>query len=60
MAGKTGTQSGESIGYFTVTSGDLNKDGYNDIVFGGRAADPYSPLYNNSGITYIRESIFKT
>ncbi|RLE37754.1 hypothetical protein DRJ17_05885, partial [Candidatus Woesearchaeota archaeon] len=53
MEGKVGTQSAESIGYFKVTSGDLNMDGYDDIVFGGRSGDPYNPVYNNSGRTYV-------
>ncbi len=51
--GIIGTNSGEGIGYFGVSTGDLNGDGFEDAVFGGRAADPYTPLYNNSGQTYV-------
>ncbi|MFC1697124.1 immunoglobulin-like domain-containing protein [Nanoarchaeota archaeon] len=53
MEGLFGTQSGESIGYFKVNYGDLNADAFDDVVFGGRSGDPWSPMYNNSGRTYV-------
>ena len=47
-----GDDSGDSSGY-SVASGDLNDDGYDDIIIGAPLADPGDPARTDAGETYV-------
>ena len=38
---------------YAVASGDVNKDGYDDIIIGAKAADPGTPARTDAGKTYV-------
>ncbi|MDH5715863.1 MAG: FG-GAP-like repeat-containing protein, partial [Candidatus Aminicenantes bacterium] len=38
---------------YAVSSGDINADGYDDIIIGAHNADPGDPVRSNAGETYV-------
>lgn len=47
----TGTNPGDTLGRFVRDAGDLNGDGYGDVVLGAAFADPNGQT--NAGLTYV-------
>ena len=46
-----GAVAGNSLGSAVATAGDINKDGYGDLIIGESLGDPFSRT--NAGASYI-------